>query len=111
MVKVIDEDEIEEMKFSNVFVKELLVNDAPSITIAKVKLSGENEKCKNTQSYTYYYILEGDGTFTIDNKKFPVKKGNLVCIPKSSIYQDSGNLIMLSIAIPKFDSDKIEIIK
>ncbi len=111
MAKVISEDELKEMKFSNVVVKELLVNEAPSVTIAKIKLSGENEKCKNTQSNTYYYILEGEGTFTINGKRFPVKKGNLVCIPKNSIYQDSGNLIMLSVAIPKFDSDNIEIIK
>lgn len=111
MAKVINEDEIEEMKFSKVFVKELLVTDMPSITIAKIKLSGENEKCKNTQSNTYYYIIEGKGAFTIDGKKFPVKKGNLVCIPKNSTYQDSGNLIMLSVAIPKFDPEKVEIIK
>ncbi|MFH1471388.1 MAG: hypothetical protein ABIF85_00670 [Nanoarchaeota archaeon] len=110
MVKVINEDEINEMKFSNVFVKELLVNESPSITIAKIKLSGENEKCKNLRSHIYNYILEGKGTFTIDGEKFPVKKGNLVCIPKDSIYQDSGNLIMLSVAVPKFDSDKVEII-
>ncbi|VVB61075.1 Cupin domain protein [uncultured archaeon] len=111
MAKVINEDEVEEMKFSNVFVKELLVNEVPSITIAKIKLSGENEKCKNIRSHTYYYILEGEGTFTIDGENFPVKKGNLVCIPKNSIYQDSGNLIMLSIAIPKFNPDKVEIVK
>jgi len=111
MAKVIDEDEIKEMKFSNVLVRELLATDSPSITIAKIKLRGENEKCKNTKSHTYYYILEGEGAFTIEGKKFPVKKGTLICIPKNSTYQDSGNLIRLSVAVPKFDSDKVEIIK
>jgi len=111
MAKVVNENKIKEMKFSNVFVKELLVNKMPSITIAKIKLSGENEKCRNKQSDTYYYIIEGEGAFTIDGKKFPVKKGNLVCIPKNSTYQDCGNLIMLSIAIPKFNPDNVEIIK
>ena len=111
MNHVINEDGVEEMRFSNVLFKDLLVSDAPSISIAKIELAGENEKSKNTVSDTYYYVVEGEGAFIIGDKRYSVSKGSLVCIPKNTIYQDSGNLKMIAISVPKFDTDKVEIIK
>ena len=108
---VIKERETQEMKFLNVTIKNLLISQKPSISFALIKLSGKNKKCRNLTSNTYYYILGGDGSFIIDEKKYPVKKGDLVYVPKNSIYQDRGNLRMLSIAVPKFDAKKIRIVE
>ena len=111
MKHVIRESEIKELEFPNINVKELIDSDKPSFSIAKIKLKGVNDKTKNTLSDVYYYILEGSGKFVIDGAEHSVNKGDLVCIPKNSVYQDSGNLLMLSICLPKFNFDKVVVEK
>jgi len=81
--KIILEENIEEFKFSNVNVKNLINEEEFKTSIAKIKLNGKNEKCINTISEMFYYILKGKGYFIINNKIHKVKKGNLICIPKT----------------------------
>jgi mannose-6-phosphate isomerase-like protein (cupin superfamily) len=55
----------------------------------------------------FYYILSGNGQFIIDEVPHRVSKGDLICIPKGSTYQDDGNMEMLSISSPKFDRNSV----
>ncbi len=99
-----------ELKFPPIKVKDLFNTD-PSVSIAKIALSGTNRKCKNTESDTHYYILQGKGTFIIKGKKHAVEKGDLVCIPKNIIYKDSGKMKMLAISVPRFDISKVKFLE
>ena len=90
------------------FQELLTAHDAPEISIAIVELDGTNAEQRNNKSDTYYFILDGEGTFTIDGNTFAVKKGDLALVPKGSAYFDSGNLTMLAICNPRFDADSVE---
>lgn len=111
MKHVVKENRIKEIRFSKVRVKELFDSNNPSVSIAKIKLSGTNEKNKNTSCHNFYYILEGKGSFSVGNQKYSIKKGDLVCIPKNTTYQDSGRLVMLAVAVPKFNPKKVVFLK
>ena len=108
---IVNENNIQEFTFANVQVKELFNSDDPSVSIANIRLSGKNEKNKNIGSDMFYYVTEGEGMFVINDKKYPVSKGSLVCIPMGAVYQDSGNLTMLSISVPKFNRESAVIVK
>lgn len=110
MTSVIKAAAIKELKFPPIKVKDLFNTD-PSVSISKIALSGANRKCKNTGSDTYYYILEGRGNFLVNGRKHTAKKGNIVCIPKNSIYKDSGRMKMLAISVPRFDPSKVEFLE
>lgn len=99
------------MKQSKIKAERLLASKKPSISFTLINLSGKNDKFRNTASTTYYYILKGSGNFVINGKKRAVRKGNLVCVPKNSTYQDAGNLQMLAVAVPKLDAKKIRMVK
>ena len=106
-VSVINENDIEQFTFASVKVRELFKTDDPSISVAEINLSGENDKNKNTGSDMFYYVIEGNGRFIINDKEYAVKKGSLVFIPKGASYQDIGELKMISLAIPKFDQKNV----
>jgi len=56
MKHVIRESQVKMLKFSKVMVKEMLNSDKPSVSIAKIILSGKNEKNKNTTSQRIQHI-------------------------------------------------------
>lgn len=49
-----------------------------------------------------YYILEGNGTFIIDGKEYPVEKGMLIEVPPKIKYVYSGNMKVLLIVEPSW---------
>ena len=57
-----------------------------------------------------YYILEGDGYFTINNRRQPVTRGDLAVIPPNTKYTFGGRLKMLLINTPHYSPDQEEII-
>lgn len=55
--------------------------------------------CKIKNSPIYYFIIEGNGTFYVDDE-ITVNKGDLIEISSNKKYTYKGNMIMLEI-IPK----------
>ncbi len=58
-----------------------------------------------------YYILEGEGFFDIDGKKYDVKPGMLIEIPSNVEYAYSGSMKLLLIMNPPWSEDNEEITK
>lgn len=108
MATIIHEHDINEQDLGALKVRELYRADDDSVSFAKVSVQGNNETNKNMVSDMHYYVLEGSGVFVIDGKEHDVKQGDLVIIPKGSVYQDIGELVMLSVACPVFDAGKVE---
>lgn len=57
-------------------------------------------------------VLEGTGTMMLDNKTFPVKKGDLIFIPRNTVHAVTSTgkvpLKVLSVQSPRFDgSDRV----
>jgi hypothetical protein len=51
-----------------------------------------------------YYVLNGSGYFTIDQKRYPVEPGLVVEVPPKVEYSYSGKITLLGISIPGWSS-------
>ena len=99
--------DIPEDDFGSVVVQNLL--DEPNyekLSVAKVKIVGEQKFGLDQESDNAYYVLEGSGKFYFEDETIEVTKGDLVFIPKNTKYRDSGQLTLLAISVPKFNRDK-----
>ena len=54
-----------------------------------------------------YYVLEGEGTVTLDNVVHPVRKGSLVHIPPGVTHGAEGRMRVLVIGIPDISDDDL----
>jgi mannose-6-phosphate isomerase-like protein (cupin superfamily) len=108
-LSVIDSSQGKVKSFNPIQFQELLsAENSEEISIAIITLKGTNRKIRHTVSNTFYFVLEGEGAFTIEGKKHVVKKYDLVAIPKGTVYFDSGNMKMLSVCHPRFDPATVE---
>lgn len=107
--QIIHSEEVNPEQFEAISVKELLDrNDSPDMSCALIKLDGKNKKNKNLGTDSYYFVLDGAGTFTIMDMEYNVKKGDLIRIPKGIEYFDSGKMTLLSFCSPRFDPEKVK---
>lgn len=107
--QVIKSSSVDKQNFGVIDVTELLsVNESENMSVAIIELSGVNEKAKNKVSDMFYFILEGNGIFTIEDTEYNVNKGDLVMIPKDTFYFDFGEMKMLSFSSPRFDASNVE---
>jgi len=49
-----------------------------------------------------YYVLTGNGYFTIDNERYPVCVGVLVEVPRKKEFSYSGKMTLLCVSIPRY---------
>lgn len=56
----------------------------------------------NDHSSKIYYVLEGDGTFCIENERLEVKQGDVVEVPKGANFVFAGKMKLLLIMSPAF---------
>ena len=63
-------------------------------------------KGKTTTSDRVYYIIDGEGVFEVREKKFSVKKGDVIIVPKNTVYDYwtvKGKLKLFCVHVPAFD--------
>ena len=84
--------------------------DTKNLSVSIIKLNGVNKKNRNKASDVCYFVLEGEGKFNINGKDYPVKKNDLVTIPKNTWYFDLGKMTMLSFCNPRFDMKNVEVV-
>ncbi|MBR3146360.1 MAG: cupin domain-containing protein [Bacilli bacterium] len=78
------------------------INDSMSFVIETVE-EGHFEEFVHDKSTFTYIFLEGSGTFYLDDKEVPVKKGDVLSIePGTRIYY-KGNLKQILITTPAYD--------
>lgn len=76
------------------------VNDDISFTRISTK-KGHLEEFKHTSWFTYY-IIEGSGTFVLNDEKVEVKEGDVVSIPPNTRIYYLGNMELVLIVNPPF---------
>lgn len=107
--KVIKSSQVKEDDFGFIKVKQLLnQEDVPNMSLAVVKIDGINKKIINHSSDALYYVLEGNGTFNVNDEEMNLEKGDLIFIPKGSAYFDKGKMTLLSFNNPRFEMDKVD---
>ena len=102
----IKSENVEVNDFRNIAVKNLFNEKTfEKLSIAKVQIKGNQDFGLDKKSDIFYYVLNGQGRFFIEDQIIEVKEGDLVYIPKNTRYKDEGNLKLLAISSPRFDSD------
>ena len=85
----------------------------PNIDYKDISISFVNVKdirktyCKIKNSPIYYFIIEGSGSFYIDDKIY-VNKGDLIEISSNEKYTYSGNMNMLEMIPKSFENLEID---
>jgi len=54
-----------------------------------------------------YYVLEGEGTVTLDGVEHPVRKGSIVQIPPGVVHAANGRVRVLVVGIPHMAEDDL----
>jgi mannose-6-phosphate isomerase-like protein (cupin superfamily) len=57
------------------------------------------------RSTELYYVLEGQGTLTLDGQTVPVGPGSLAHIPPGTVHSASGRMRVLVVGIPDIADD------
>ena len=71
-------------------------------------LNGRDNYCMLNTSTMFYYIIEGNGNFIINDEKFSVKSDDLIEIPPKHKYTYIGNLKMLEVQTPAFNLNDLQ---
>ena len=65
----------------------------------------------NNLSTHIYHIIEGEGEFIVEDKAFPVYKGNSIKINPNEIFYYSGKMLMILEMFPDFNEEHNFIVK
>jgi gentisate 1,2-dioxygenase len=63
---------------------------------------GHEKYCINKVTTHIYYVLEGEGLFSIDGKKYNVKKEDVIEIPPNTEFVFAGKMKLLLVNTPDF---------
>lgn len=78
--------------------------DLDTASVIVFELENTNHgKIKSTISDRIYYVIEGKGKFIIDGKAIPVKKTDVVIIPKNTPYDYQGKLKVFLVHVPAWN--------
>jgi len=83
------------------------LKSASGVYIETVK-GGRHGKVKTSLSDRTYFVIDGEGEFVIGGKKFMARKGDVVIIPKNTIYDYKvvkGKLKLFLVHTPAYDGD------
>jgi len=95
-VKTISRDDIDLKVF-------LTKDDFPVATSSQITLKAKHGPLKSTINDRFYYILDGEGVFMIGGEEGQVEKGDLVVVPKNTVYSLEGTMTVLLVNVPAFD--------
>jgi len=54
-----------------------------------------------------YYVLDGEGSLSLDGEEHPVRKGSLVHIPPGVVHGAKGRMRVLVVGIPSLSDDDV----
>ncbi len=55
------------------------------------------------ESTLYYWILEGNGEFIIDNNEYKVSQNSFIIVPPNTVFYYKGKMKLLLVQMPKFN--------
>jgi len=82
--------------------------DFENASAAYFEVSGSHGKIKTTHSDRIYFVIDGKGEFEIGGKIIPVKKSDVIIVPKNTPYDyrsKEGVLKLFLVHTPAFDPD------
>lgn len=82
--------------------------DFENASCAYFEVTGSHGKLKTTLSDRVYYVVDGEGELEIKGKKIPVKRSDVVIVPKNTPYDYraiDGMLKLFLVHTPAFDPE------
>jgi len=67
---------------------------------AIIETENGHETSREKECTLFYFVLEGKGSFEIEDKVEECQKGDLVIEPKNSVFKYAGKMKMLLVTIP-----------
>lgn len=83
-------------------------SDYKNASFAYAEVTGSHGKVKNSLSDRIYLIIDGKGEFVVRGEIIKVRKGNVMVIPKDTIYDfkaTGGVMRLFLVHIPAFNRD------
>jgi len=82
----------------------------PAISAVFVECTGGHEQVYVKKSHRLYFVIEGSGTFTINNETSPIKKNDVIVIEPMTPYSYEGQMKLFEVNSPATDSnDQVKI--
>jgi mannose-6-phosphate isomerase-like protein (cupin superfamily) len=78
--------------------------ESPAISCAYIEVSGRHGKVKYKKSDRLYYVISGSGAFKINEESQEVREGDVLIIPKDTPYDYEGEMKLLLVDTPAYDS-------
>lgn len=80
------------------------LKDCPQAAVAyQETATGHAEEFYHEKSAFIYYIIEGSGTWIIEDVEYPVEKDDVVIVPPGKSFYFKGNLKQLCITAPAWE--------
>mgnify|MGYP001142051761 CR=1 FL=1 len=70
------------------------------------KVTGSHGRVKTLISDRVYLVLKGRGHFIINKEVIPVKKTDVIIVPKNTPYDYKGKMELFLVHVPAFDQKK-----
>lgn len=80
--------------------------DFPRATAAYVETTKSHGKLKNLKSDVIYYVISGNGKFFLKDKWLSISKGDVVIVPKNTVYDfkaEKGVLKLFMVHTPAYE--------
>ena len=78
--------------------------DYSGMSAAYFEVDGGHGVMKSTVSDRAFYVLEGAGTFIVNEEKTLVVAGDVILIPKNTWYDFAGEMKLFLVHAPAYDS-------
>ena len=72
-------------------------------SLVRSHLNGKHPRMKNVGQNRTYYFINGSGEFVVEGERVKVKEGDVLVIPKNTIYEFEGVFDAILISCPGFD--------
>jgi mannose-6-phosphate isomerase-like protein (cupin superfamily) len=82
--------------------------DFDNASAAIFEVVGSHGKVKTTKSDRIYYVVEGEGEFSVNGETFKVSTEDVIIIPKNTPYDyktTSGAMKLFLVHTPAYDQD------
>ena len=70
-----------------------------------IEIDGDHGEMKNINEDRIYFVVGGEGKFTIEDNARNVETNDLIFIPKNTPYNITGKMKYFLICSPQFNSD------
>jgi mannose-6-phosphate isomerase-like protein (cupin superfamily) len=91
--------------YENIYLRKLYSDSLVSSFVIYVKK--EVKAHRHVTHSEHVYVLEGEGEMSVGDKKFPVKKGSMVFVPRNTVHSlrvtSKDPVKVISVQAPMFD--------